>query len=363
MEDQFNLTEYMSQSIECLIKDALAASYKNPQEMVFIMKYLAASKRAQKTRAAYEEKGRHIPPFLIASITNSCNLFCTGCYARANGACREHVEKEPLSSRRWQELFAEAQDLGMAFILLAGGEPLLRKDVITAAAGFKNIVFPVFTNGTLLDASYVQLFDKNRNLVPVLSLEGNRLQTDKRRGAGTYDTLRQVMDTLNQRDIFYGVSITVTTENIETVLGNTFIQGLYQLGCKVVFYVEYVPVTSSSEALAPGAEEREMLKERQRDLRAAYQHMIFISFPGNEEDMGGCLAAGRGFFHINAQGGVEPCPFSPYSDIDIRTATLLQALESPLFSKLNRAGMLWGEHKGGCLLFQKEKEVKALLAK
>jgi MoaA/NifB/PqqE/SkfB family radical SAM enzyme len=51
--------------------------------------------------------------------------------------------------------------------------------------------------------------------------------------------------------------------------------------------------------------------------------MIFISFPGDEKTSGGCLAAGRGFFHINSHGGAEPCPASPYSDINVRDSSLL----------------------------------------
>jgi len=366
MSTNFDLTEYMSVAIENIIKDALTASYKNPQEAIFIISYLTASKHAQKIRAAYEAQGKHIPPFLIASITKRCNLFCKGCYARANGACAEakkNGKETGLSVERWETIFAEAKKIGVSFILLAGGEPLMRKDVITCAGDFKSIVFPVFTNGTILDEAYITLFDKNRNLVPILSLEGNQPQTDERRGAGTHQILQNTMAKLEQKGIFYGVSVTVTTRNLELVTGDDFIGQLNRLGCKVVFFVEYVPVEPSSEQLAPGEQEREILAERQKVLRATYHHVMFLSFPGDEVHTGGCLAAGRGFFHINADGGAEPCPFSPYSDTDMRTGTLLQALESPLFYKLNQAGMLLGEHKGGCLLFEKEDEVKAMLAK
>jgi len=40
---------------------------------------------------------------------------------------------------------------------------------------------------------------------------------------------------------------------------------------------------------------------------------------------------------------------------------LLDALQSPLFRKLSAAEMLLREHKGGCVLFEKEEEVKKLL--
>jgi MoaA/NifB/PqqE/SkfB family radical SAM enzyme len=70
--------------------------------------------------------------------------------------------------------------------------------------------------------------------------------------------------------------------------------------------------------------------------------------------------AGRGFFHINPYGKAEPCPFSPYSDTDLRTTSIRQALKSPLFQKLKDSNMLFKEHDGGCVLFEQEDEVKKI---
>ncbi len=357
----FDLAGYMNNAIRQMVKSALQASLQNPKESAFLTAYLAHSAGAEKKRAAYEKKGRHIPPFLIASITKSCNLFCKGCYARANNACTEDTEHNLLTALRWNKIFTEAQQLGVAFILLAGGEPLMRRDVLDCAKGHSGILFPVFTNATLIDETYLLLFDRHRNLVPVLSMEGNRAETDERRGAGVYDALTQAMQALQGKGVFYGVSITITVQNIHTVTDDAFIRKLAQSGCKVVFYVEYVPADPLSAALAPGDAERALLEERQRALRERYKELLFLSFPGDEKYTGGCLAAGRGFFHINADGGAEPCPFSPFSDVNLGSGSLLQALNSPLFQKLNAQGMLQGEHRGGCTLFEKRKTVQDLL--
>lgn len=363
MEKTFDLNSYMSGATHKMVKDALKASLTNPRESVFLTAYLAHTNRAEKTRAAYEQNGRHIPPFLIASITKSCNLFCKGCYARANKACGEQGEHGLLSAARWGELFHEAQQLGVVFILLAGGEPLMRKEVLERAAEHKNIIFPVFTNATLMDEDYLHLFDRSRNLVPILSIEGSREETDSRRGEGIYDTLTGAMSALAERGIFYGASITVTAENVQKVTDDAYIQTLSDNGCKAVFFVEYVPADSAAAVLAPGDAERRLLEERQTVLRQRFENMLFLSFPGDEKYTGGCLAAGRGFFHINADGGAEPCPFSPYSDVNVREQTLLTALESPLFTGLREQGLLEGEHRGGCTLFEKRQEVERLLTK
>lgn len=361
MNSDFNLSEYLSNGIENVIKGIVKASLKNPKETAFVVKYALSSKEAKKKRASIEKEGENIPAFLILSITSSCNLCCKGCYARANKACGEGLKKEQLSSERWGSIFNEAKELGISFILLAGGEPLLRRDVIEKAAEVKEIMFPIFTNGTMLQEEYIKLLDKNRNLVPILSIEGDKNQTDARRGEGTYDMLMNVMDKLSEKGILYGASVTVTTENVLTVTSKAFFEKLYNKGCRALIFVEYVPVAESTKQLAPTDVEREILEYEQQKLREQYEDVIILSFPGDEKYSGGCLAAGRGFFHINADGSAEPCPFSPYSDTSLKNCTLREALKSPLFRKLNETGMLLGEHEGGCLLFLKEKEVKDLI--
>ena len=95
-------------------------------------------------------------------------------------------------------------------------------------------------------------------------------------------------------------------------------------------------------------------------LRAGNEDILILSFPGDEKSSGGCLAAGRGFFHINSHGGAEPCPFSPYSDTNVRDCPLSEALGSELFRKLRDGGLLDNDHAGGCTLFAQRSEVEKL---
>ena len=136
---------------------------------------------------------------------------------------------------------------------------------------------------------------------------------------------------------------------------------LVSLGCKAVIYVEFVPVTEEAADLAPGEKEREEMQENISRLRKEQPEMVFIAFPGDEKSSGGCVAAGRGFFHINSHGGAEPCPFSPYSDINVAETSLREALKSPLFYQVQEQGLLLDDHAGGCTLFAKKEQVEALL--
>lgn len=358
---EINLGEYLYGGIERIIKGAMKATLKNPKETVFLGKYALSAKKAVKIRKDYESKDIHIPAFLIASITTKCNLHCAGCYARVNQCCSGTASDGQLTNVEWNNVFSQAEELGVSFILLAGGEPFMRKDVIEEAAKHKDIIFPIFTNGTMFEEQYLKLFDENRNLVPILSIEGQKEATDMRRGNGIYETQQENMTKLQSKGILYGVSVTVTKSNLEEVMCEVFTSMLVDNGAKVVIYVEYVPVDEMTKGLAINDQERNMMEQRLVELRIEQPNLVFVSFPGDEKTSGGCLAAGRGFFHINAMGGAEPCPFSPYSDTNVRDNTLLEALQSPLFQKLRSDNILMKEHVGGCVLFEQREIVESLL--
>ena len=362
MEKDFDIQAYMTKGVEDVVSDVIRATLKNPKESAFMARFALASRKASEKRAAAERKGEHTPPFLIASITSSCNLHCAGCYSRCSSATVDAAPVAQLTDEEWLRIFREADRLGVSFILLAGGEPLLRRDVVEAAGTIPSILFPIFTNGTFMDDRYLDLFDKKRNLVPIMSIEGSREATDSRRGEGVYDRLITNMDALHKRGLIFGVSVTVTTENLNEVTSEAFLQSLKSRGCKAVIFVEYVPVAEDSKHLALSDAQRDSLIADIDRLRKNDKEMLYISFPGDEKDSDGCVAAGRGFFHINSHGGAEPCPFSPYSDVNVRNTSLREALHSPLFCALRDGDILADDHSGGCVLYEKRALVESLLA-
>ena len=320
--------------------------------------FIAAQGRSVRLRRENAVQGMDIPPFLIASVTQSCNLQCRGCYAHANEKSCAGIS--PLGADRWGELFAEARSLGVSYILIAGGEPLMRPEILRKAADIKEIIFPVFTNGVLLDEAAAEMFRRCRNLIPVISLEGGAAATDTRRGPGVYEKVTAAMRLLKQKRVLFGVSVTYTKGNIQEITDPSFARDLRKQGAGILFFVEYVPSDGVSEHLAPDAEARAVFEQRLVLLRKSTR-LLVISFPGDEDFTDGCLAAGRGFVHINHAGGLEPCPFSPYSDVSVREQPLKAALASPFLKSVREDGMLKGEHKGGCLLWERRGEVERLL--
>lgn len=352
------LNKYMDAGIEALASNVTKYYMKNSKGRMFMARFVPALKRAANKRKFHETEGLHVPPFLIASIESKCNLHCAGCYARGDGMCDDVTT--PLATDQWSDMFNEAAGLGVSFTLIAGGEPLLNRPVIEACAAIKNMAFPVFTNGLLFDEEYYRLFDMNKNLIPVISIEGSAEMTDARRGPGVGKRIEQVIGQLAKRRILYAVSVTVTHENMKAVTDSGFVRGLYEGGCGLVFYIEYVPVQKNTDDLVLTAEDSAWLQDRVAELKAARGDMGILSFPGDEQEMEGCLAAGRGFFHINPQGGAEPCPFSPYYKVNVAESGVEAALRSDFFEKVRNISCDGQPHYGGCKLYMHEDEVMSL---
>ncbi len=218
--ENFNLESYLTNGVEKIVKGILKASLKHPSASIFMLQYMNSNKEASRRRKELELQGRHIPPFLIASITTSCNLYCKGCYSRANHQCFDHTDanNQMMSAKEWSRIFDEAQELGISFILLAGGEPMLRNDVLAKAGVHKKVLFPIFTNGTMFDEANINLLTAYPNLMPVISIEGESKTTDDRRGIGVYEKVLASMNELQKRGIIFGSSVTVQKNNLQLIV-------------------------------------------------------------------------------------------------------------------------------------------------
>ena len=96
------------------------------------------------------------------------------------------------------------------------------------------------------------------------------------------------------------------------------------------------------------------------DYRSKYPS-LFVAVPGDEAPFGGCLAGGRGFVHISADGDLEACPFAPYSDTNLRDISLREGLQSELLAVI-RANAAWLKRdRGGCALWGKREAIEALI--
>jgi MoaA/NifB/PqqE/SkfB family radical SAM enzyme len=339
-----------------LFHDAWRHSRFSPLEGLRWLRIYVRQKKMAGRREVAESDGLMVPPVMIFSVTNHCNLQCKGCYA----GMRMKEGAEELSLKRVEQLFGEATELGIGVIMIAGGEPLMRPEILWAASKYRDIVFPVFTNGTLLNQGSVSYFKQTPNLIPVLSLEGNKTSTDQRRGEGIHARVLDAMDQLKQTRRLFGLSLTLTRDNFEQLTRPDWLWSHYKLGCRLFFLVEYVPQAEYDQHLCLSEDQKGELQGRLEVLRKDVPALL-VNLPGDESRYGGCLAAGRGFVHISADGRLEACPFAPYSDISVRDLPLKVALKSRFLGRIRRSHHLLTEARGGCTLWENRTWVEAQL--
>lgn len=339
-------------------KKAVQIMTAEPSKLLFFMKMLKNQGKAARLRKKLAKEGTEVPPLLIISITSVCNLSCSGCYSKF---LHRDVKKE-MDLNKFKAVLEEARQLGVSIILLAGGEPLIQRPMLEMASQFPEIMFPIFTNGTLLDSEYIEFFGKSPNVIPVISLEGSEDETDDRRGEGVYRNFRNIKENLNWNRILWGVSLTLTRRNYDDLTSRKYMEQLMDKGCRLFFFVEYVPIQEDCNEMVLTEPQKKGIQGIVNQYMAELPAM-FVAFPGDEEQYGGCLAAGRGFLHINPEGKVEACPFAPYSDTDLKDTTLKEALSSPLLKKIRENHHLLKETEGGCALWANREFVQKLKVK
>ena len=353
-ESEPDFTKILNGTLSVLFKDVARIALTNPSQSVFFLRTLRWQKKAAKTRAKWESQGIHVPPILVISVTSKCNLHCEGCYHQA---LRSQTEQEMSDERIWK-LVEEAKELGISFIVLAGGEPLMRPRILDLSKETPEIMFMMFTNGLLINDEVLKKLAKDKNVVPLLSLEGYQIDTDGRRGTGVYNVLLKAITKLKEKQLFWGTSLTMTRTNFAEVTDEKFIKQLVDSGCKFFMLTEYTPVTQETENWVLTEEQKAQVINIRNALRKKYA-ALFIALPWDEDEIGGCLSAGRGFVHISAEGNVEPCPFISYSDTNLKNMPLKDALQSKMLQTIMENHGELKEIKG-CALWEKREWVKSL---
>lgn len=268
----------------------------------------------------------NIPWAILLDPTSACNLHCTGCWAA------EYGNKLNLTYDEINEIIRQGKDMGVYFYIYTGGEPMVRKaDIIRLCEAHDDCVFLAFTNGTLLDEAFADEMLRVKNFVPAISLEGFEDATDGRRGSGVYQKARAAMDLLHRKKLLYGISSCYTSANYDSITSEEYYDSLIDMGAYFIWYFHYMPVgNDASPDLLPTPEQREVVYRRIRDYRSR-KPLFAMDFQNDAEYVGGCIAGGRRYLHINANGDADPCVFVHYSDGNIREKSLLDILRGPLF--------------------------------
>ncbi|MGI6177967.1 MAG: radical SAM protein [Eubacterium sp.] len=287
---------------------------------------LCGTKVMHDARAKYK---CNIPWLILMDPTSACNLRCTGCWAA------EYGHRLNLTVDEINKVIKEGKELGVFFYMYTGGEPLVRKDdLIKICEMNPECQFVAFTNGTLVDEAFCKEMKRVGNLALAISLEGSEDSNDQRRGQGVYQKVMHAMDLLRENGLIFGTSICYTKNNYELVTSDEFINMEIEKGVLYSMYFHYMPVgNDASPDLMLDPEQRKYMIQRIRKIRSMEDGngLFVFDFQNDGEYVGGCIAGGRNYFHINANGDAEPCVFIHYSNMNIREHSLLEILQSPLF--------------------------------
>ena len=286
--------------------------------------------RGTKTiRANREKYACNIPWLILFDPTSACNMHCTGCWAGTYG------NKNNLSFEDMDKLISEGKELGIYLYMLTGGEPLVRKDdILKLAKKHNDVELSIYTNSSLIDEEFCKKVVELGNITFQLSIEGTPETNDGRRGAGHFDKVMQAMDLLKKYGIVFGTSICYTKDNIEAVTSDDFLKMITDKGARFGFYFHYMPTgNKAAPELLPTPEQRKYMIKRIRYIRSDECPIEFfpMDFQNDGEFVGGCIAGGRNYFHVNSAGDAEPCVFIHYSDSNIHDKSILEILKSPLF--------------------------------
>ena len=201
----------------------------------------------------------------------------------------------------------------------------------------KKLVETVVINGTLIDDAFADEKLRVKNLVPAISIEGFEEATDFRRGEGTYRKVIEAMTRLKERKLLFGISCCYTSKNVEVIGSEEYFDSMIDMGAKFAWFFTYMPIGAAAvPELIATAEQRKFMYEQIHKFRKT-KPLFTMDFWNDGDAVGGCIAGGRGYCHINANGDMEPCAFIHYSDSNIKEKTLLECYQSPLFMAYRRS--------------------------
>ena len=298
----------------------------------------------------------NIPWAILMDPTSSCNLKCTGCWAA------EYSKTSSMDFETLDRIIRQGKELGIYMYIYSGGENLMRKkDLLELARIHNDCMFLSFTNATLIDEEFAEEVEKVGNMGFAISVEGFEKETDMRRGKGTYQKVMKAMDILQKHGIIFGFSTCYHSKNTEVVGSYEYIDLMVKKGCKFGWYFTYIPIGKDAVTdLIATPEQREFMYHRVREIRET-RPIFAMDFWNDGEYVKGCIAGGKNYLHINANGDVEPCAFIHYSNVNIKDVSLLDALKSPLFLEYKKHQPFNTNHLRPCPMFDNPEIIRQMV--
>lgn len=342
-----------------MIKRNLPKYSKATQRNLCYNFYYNAITKGEDIREDYFKRNGEYPPFFLAiSPSMACNLRCFGCYAW------KYPKSKSLSKEKVQEIITEAKEkMGIYFFTITGGEPTFWPPLEEIVKENDDCFFHVYTHGMNIDKETAKRWAEYGNIHPSISIEGNAELTDARRGKGAYDKIIASMQNLRDAGVMFGFSITHTTKNHEVVCSGDYMDVMVENGASFGWFFQYQPIGKEPELdLCPTAEQR--LERREAVLKFRREKPILTyDFWNDGDSCEGCIAWGRKYLHITAQGLVEPCVFVHFAVDSIHEKSLEECINSDVFKDARRRQPFTKDLRSPCPQIDQPHHLRELVEK
>ena len=303
-----------------------------------------------------KKHGFNPPNLLVMSPTMRCNLKCFGCYAW------QYSKKKDLPYSVCNRIIKEANDVGIYFFVITGGEPFCWDKLYDFLERHNDSFFQIYTNGQLIDDEVAKKLAGLGNAIPCISVEGFEKETEARRGKGSWKKIMDAMDSLSRNGVLFGFSVTATRHNNEMVVSDEFVDLFVEKGAFIGWYFNYIPIGKEPDMeLMPTPEQRDYRRERILEIRRT-KNIIVSDFWNDGPLVNGCMAGGKNYLHINVNGDVEPCVFVHFASDNIKENGLEDILTSKFFLAFRKRQPYTENHLRPCSIIDNPHILRDIIA-
>ena len=315
--------------------------------------------RNYRNMAAFERRQAEgkpfFPAFVMISVTESCNLRCSGCWVSVGG--RKQLSVEQLSG-----IINESKKQGSYFFGILGGEPLMYKGLLDVIEQHPDCYFQIFTNATLITDEIAQRMSRLGNITPLISIEGLREESDARRGRdNVYDRTLAGLRACRKAKLIFGVAASIGQSNFDELVARKHIEDMAREGAAYLWYYIYRPV--GKNPIVENALSKEQILHLRRFLveQRMDAPLFIIDTYWDDKGRAMCPAATGMSHHISPSGAVEFCPPMQMAceTVNHNGSNLIEIFNNSEFLAAFRR--MTAEDSRGCILLENPQKMLSFL--
>lgn len=315
--------------------------------------------RNYRNMAAFERRQAEgkpfFPAFVMISVTESCNLRCSGCWVSVGG--RKQLSVEQLSG-----IINESKKQGSYFFGILGGEPLMYKGLLDVIEQHPDCYFQIFTNATLITDEIAQRMSRLGNITPLISIEGLREESDARRGRdNVYDRTLAGLRACRKAKLIFGVAASIGQSNFDELVTRKHIEDMAREGAAYLWYYIYRPV--GKNPMVENALSKEQILYLRRFLveQRMDAPLFLIDTYWDDKGRAMCPAATGMSHHISPSGAVEFCPPMQMAceTVNHNGSNLIEIFNNSEFLAAFRR--MTAEDSRGCILLENPQKMLSFL--